>query len=91
MSEDLTPRANKVIHVLAQEEAKRLNHDQLTPEHILLGLIRDGDGIAVKALINLGVDLNQLRTDVEMAVKKSGGILLGGEVPPSPRIARFYD
>ncbi len=89
MSEDLTPRANKIIHVLAQEEAKRLNHDQLTPEHILLGLIRDGDGIAVKALINLGVDLNQLRTDVEMAVKKSGGILLGGEVPPSPRIDKI--
>jgi ATP-dependent Clp protease ATP-binding subunit ClpC len=89
MFEDLTPRANKIIHILAQEEAKRLNHDQLTPEHILLGLIRDGDGIAVKALVNLGVDLNQLRTDVELAVKKSGGTLLLGEVPPSPRIEKI--
>ena len=70
-SEDLTPRANKIINILAQEEAKRLNHDQLTPEHILLGLIRDGDGIAVKALINLGVNLDQLRTDIELAVKKN--------------------
>ncbi len=89
MFEDLTPRANKIIHILAQEEAKRLNHDQLTPEHILLGLIRDGDGIAVKALVNLGVDLNQLRSDVEVAIKKSGGTLLLGEVPPSPRVEKI--
>ncbi len=89
MFEDLTPRANKIIHILAQEEAKRLNHDQLTPEHILLGLIRDGDGIAVKALVNLGIDLNQLRSDVEMAVKKVGGTLLLGEAPPSPRIEKI--
>lgn len=88
MFEDLTPRANKIIHILAQEEAKRLNHDQLTPEHILLGLIRDGDGIAVKALVNLGVDLSQLRSEVEMTIKKSGGTLLLGEVPPSPRVER---
>ncbi|MDH4128284.1 MAG: ATP-dependent Clp protease ATP-binding subunit [Spirochaetota bacterium] len=89
MFEDLTPRANKIIHILAQEEAKRLSHDQLTPEHILLGLVRDGDGIAVKALINLGVDLNQLRNDVEVAIKKSGSTLLLGEVPPSPRIEKI--
>ena len=87
-SEDLTPRAHKIINILAQEEAKRLNHDQLTPEHILLGLIRDGDGIAVKALLNLSVDLNQLRTDIELAVKKTGGTLLLGDVPPSPRIEK---
>lgn len=89
MFEDLTPRANKVIHILAQEEAKRLNHDQLTPEHVLLGLIRDGEGLGVKALVNLGVDLNQLRSDIELAVKKSGGTLLLGEVPPSPRIEKI--
>lgn len=87
-SEDLTPRAHKIINILAQEEAKRLNHDQLTPEHILLGLIRDGDGIAVKALVNLGVNLDQLRTDIELAVKKTGGTLLLGDVPPSPRIEK---
>ena len=87
-SEELTPRAHKIINILAQEEAKRLNHDQLTPEHILLGLIRDGEGIAVKALINLGINLDQLRTDIELAVKKTGGTLLLGDVPPSPRIEK---
>lgn len=86
--EDLTPRANKVINILAQEEAKRLNHEQLTPEHILLGLIRDGDGIAVKALLNLTVDLNQLRSDIELAVKKTGGTILLGDVPHSPRVEK---
>ena len=89
MIEDLTPRANRVIYVLSQEEAKRLNHDQLTPEHMLLGLIRDGEGIAIKALVNLGVDLSQLRNDVETAVKKVSGTLLAGELPPSPRIEKI--
>ncbi len=89
MYEDLTPRANKVINILAQQEAKRLNHDQLTPEHILLGLIRDGEGIAVKALLNLNVELNQLRSDIEIAVKKSGGTLLLGDVPHSPRVEKI--
>ncbi len=87
--EDLTPRANKIINILAQEEAKRLNHEQLTPEHILLGLIRDGEGIAVKALLNLNVELNQLRSDIELAVKKSGGTLLLGDVPHSPRVEKI--
>lgn len=87
--EDLTPRANKIINILAQEEAKRLNHDQLTPEHILLGLIREGEGIAVKALINLNIELNQLRNDIELAVKKSGGTLLIGDVPHSSRVEKI--
>ncbi len=87
--EDLTPRANKIINILAQEEAKRLNHDQLTPEHILLGLIRDGEGIAVKALLNLSVELNQLRSEIEVAVKKRGGTLLLGDVPHSPRVEKI--
>jgi ATP-dependent Clp protease ATP-binding subunit ClpC len=89
MFEDLTPRANKIIYNLAQEEAKRLNHHQLYPEHILLGLIREGDGIAVKTLLNLGVDLNELRSEIESSMKKRGGTLLMGEVPPSPRIEKI--
>ncbi len=89
MYEELTPRASKIINTLAQEEARRLNHSQLTPEHILLGLIRDGEGIAIKSLVNLGVNLNQLRSDIELAVKKVGGTLLLGDVPPSPRIDRI--
>lgn len=91
MFKGLTERAQRVINVLAQEEAKKLNHDKLLPEHILLGFIREGEGVAIKALINLGVDLNILREDVVANTKKSGGILLLGDVPPSPRAQRVLE
>ncbi|MCK4906968.1 MAG: ATP-dependent Clp protease ATP-binding subunit [Spirochaetes bacterium] len=88
MFEGLTPRAQKVINILAQEEAKRLNHDKLTPEHILLGLLRQGDGIAIETLKNLNVELSDLRKEIEGSIKKTGEIMLLGEVPPSPRIEK---
>jgi ATP-dependent Clp protease ATP-binding subunit ClpC len=88
MFKGLTERAQRVINILAQEEAKKLNHDKLLPEHILLGLIKEGEGIAIKALINLGVDLNMLREDIIANTKKTGGILLLGDVPPSTRAQR---
>ena len=87
--EGLTPRAQKIINILAQEEAKRLNHDKLNPEHILLGLIRQADGIAIETLKSLGVDLGDLRRDIESSIQKSRGIMLLGEVPPSPRVEKI--
>jgi ATP-dependent Clp protease ATP-binding subunit ClpC len=91
MFKGLTERAQRVINILAQEEAKKLNHDKLLPEHILLGLIREGEGIAVKALINLGVDFNILREEIVANTKKTGGILLLGDVPPSTRAQRVLE
>jgi len=91
MFKGLTERAQRVINILAQEEAKKLNHDKLLPEHILLGFIREGEGVAIKALINLGIDLNMLREDIVANTKKSGGILLLGDVPPSPRAQRVLE
>jgi ATP-dependent Clp protease ATP-binding subunit ClpC len=91
MFKGLTERAQRVINVLAQEEAKKLNHDKLMPEHILLGFIREGEGVAIKALVNLGIDLNVLREDIVSGTKKSGGILLLGDVPPSPRAQRVLE
>jgi len=91
MFKGLTERAQRVINILAQEEAKKLNHDKLLPEHILLGLIREGEGVAVKALINLGVDLNMLREDIVSNMKRTGGILLLGDVPPSSRAQRVLE
>ena len=52
----LTRRAKVVIDFYSQEEAKRLNHDQVTPEHVLLGLLREPESIAIKSLRNLKVD-----------------------------------
>jgi len=91
MFKGLTERAQRVINILAQEEAKKLNHDKLLPEHILLGLIREGEGVAVKALINLGVDFNVLREEIITNTKKTGGILLLGDVPPSTRAQRVLE
>jgi len=58
-----TPRAKKVLE-LAAEEARSLGHNYIGTEHILLGLIRDGEGVAYQVLINLGLDLNRLRQEV---------------------------
>ena len=91
MFKGLTERAQRVINILAQEEAKKLNHDKLLPEHVLLGLIREGEGVAVKALVNLGVDLNTLREDIIGNTKRPGGILLLGDVPPSTRAQRVLE
>jgi len=91
MFKGLTERAQRVINILAQEESKKLNHDKLLPEHILLGLIREGEGVAIKALINLGIDMNMLREDVIANTKKTGGILLLGDVPPSTRAQRVLE
>ena len=58
-----TERAQRVI-VLAQDEARRLNYDYVGTEHLLLGLIREGEGIAAKALQSLGIQLEQVRAEV---------------------------
>ncbi|GAA0380713.1 ATP-dependent protease ATP-binding subunit ClpC [Bacillus horti] len=64
-----TERAQKVL-ALAQEEAMRLNHNNIGTEHILLGLIREGEGIAAKALLALNLDLEKIQTEVETLIGK---------------------
>ena len=63
MFERFTDRARRVV-VLAQEEARRLNHNYIGTEHILLGLIREGEGVAAQVLVKLGADLNRVRQQV---------------------------
>src|ERR671936_266019 len=63
MFERFTDRARRVV-VLAQEEARMLNHNYIGTEHILLGLIREGDGVAAQVLVKLGADLNRVRQQV---------------------------
>ena len=67
MSNRFTERAQRVI-LIAQEEAKRLNHDYVGTEHILLGLIALGEGVAAQVLSNLGVDLRRVRSEIEKIV-----------------------
>ncbi|MFP4200853.1 MAG: ATP-dependent Clp protease ATP-binding subunit [Clostridia bacterium] len=76
-------RAHKVI-MLAQEEARRLNYNYVGTEHLLLGLIREGSGIAAKALENLDVDLAEVREEVENIIGK-GNTPASGQVGFTPR------
>ncbi|HMV36882.1 MAG TPA: ATP-dependent Clp protease ATP-binding subunit, partial [Turneriella sp.] len=62
---DFTNRVKKIINEYAPREAKRLGHEFLGPEHILLGLLKAQDSVAVKMLMNLGIDLNELKKEVE--------------------------
>ena len=71
-----TPRAKRVLE-LSWDEARQLGHNYIGTEHLLLGLIREGDGVAARVLENLGVDLNKVRTNV---VKMLGEIKGGGTV-----------
>ncbi len=85
-----TQRAQKAI-LLAQREAKRLNHDYLGTEHILLGLIALGEGVAAQVLQDLGIDLKKVRREVEKMVGTGDNILLVGEVPFTPRAKKVLE
>src|SRR5208283_4469001 len=85
MFKGLTQRAQKVLTILAQEEAKRFHSDQLLPEHIILALLKDGEGVAVKALLRIKVDVSEMQAEIEKSLPKGKGGLILGDVPPSKR------
>ncbi len=80
MFDKFTERAKKVIN-LAREEAARLGHDYIGTEHLLLGLIKEGGGVATAVIENLGLDLERLKMEVEKSISMGGGTLTLGEVP----------
>jgi ATP-dependent Clp protease ATP-binding subunit ClpA len=84
-----TERARKVLS-LAQEEAQRLNHSYIGTEHLLLGLVREGDGVAAKVLSNLGVDLASVRAEVERMIGQGDRIVLG-DVGLTPRAKKVVE
>ena len=80
---DFTKRAKRVINEYAQQEAKRLGHDMIGPEHILLGLLKEEDSVAIKILKNLNIDLGELRKEVERRSRQGGSTLLI-DISPNP-------
>src|SRR5512140_2711129 len=90
MHDKFTERVRKVMY-LAREEAARLQHDYIGTEHLLLGLIREGEGIAANVLSNLGLDLDVIRQAVESMVASPGGTLTIGEIPFTPRAKRVLE
>ena len=89
MFERFTDRARRVI-VLAQDEAKLLNHSYIGTEHILLGLIHEGEGVAAKALESLGISLEQVREQVEEIIG-TGQQPPSGHVPFTPRAKKVLE
>ena len=89
MFERFTDRARRVV-VLAQEEARMLNHNYIGTEHILLGLIHEGEGVAAKALESLGVSLDAVRTQVEEIIGQ-GQQAPSGHIPFTPRAKKVLE
>ena len=84
-----TERARKVLS-LAQEEAQRFQHNYIGTEHLLLGLVREGEGVAAKVLSNLGVELYQVRNAVEFIIGRGDRIVLG-EIGLTPRAKKVIE
>ncbi len=89
MFERFTDRARRVV-VLAQEEARLLNHNYIGTEHILLGLIHEGEGVAAKALESLGISLEAVRAQVEEIIGH-GGSTPSGHIPFTPRAKKVLE
>jgi len=89
MYERFTDRARKVMQ-LANQEAQRFNHEYIGTEHILLGLIHEGEGVAAKALESLGISLEAVRSQVEEIIGQ-GGSSPSGHIPFTPRAKKVLE
>src|SRR3954452_9710013 len=89
MFERFTDRARRVV-VLAQEEARMLNHNYIGTEHILLGLIHEGEGVAAKALESLGISLEAVRQQGEEIIGQ-GQQAPSGDIPFRPRAKKVLE
>jgi ATP-dependent Clp protease ATP-binding subunit ClpA len=87
--EKFSERAKKVL-TLAQEEAERSHHSYIGTEHLLLGLMREGEGIAHQVLRNLGVDISQVRQTVESVIGRSERIIIQ-QIIPTSRVKRVIE
>jgi len=85
-----TERARKVI-ILAKEEAKRFNHDYIGTEHILLGLVREGEGVAATVLEKMGVSLENIRIEIEKLVQPGPATQIIGDLPFTPRAKKALE
>jgi ATP-dependent Clp protease ATP-binding subunit ClpC len=90
MFEKFTDRARRVV-VWAQEEARALEHDHIGTEHLLLGLVHEGQGVAAKALESLGISLEAVRERVEDAVPPGQYSRPSGHIPFTPRAKKALE
>ncbi len=85
-----TERARKVI-LLAKEEAKRFNHDYIGTEHILLGLVREGEGVAAAVLASMGLSPDKISLEVEKFVQPGPSTIISGDIPFTPKAKKVIE
>ncbi len=90
MFDRFTDRARKVM-ALAREEARRFNHEYIGTEHILLGLVKEGSGVAANVLQNLDVELKKVRLEVEKIVQTGPDLISVGQLPFTPRVKKALE
>src|SRR5882724_3332135 len=90
MYERFTDRARKVMQ-LANQEAQRFNHEYIGTEHILLGLVKEGSGVAANVLKNLDIDLRKIRLEVEKIVQSGPDMVTMGKLPQTPRAKKVIE
>ncbi|MBL8840704.1 MAG: ATP-dependent Clp protease ATP-binding subunit [Planctomycetes bacterium] len=90
MFDRFTDRARKVMG-LAKAEAQRLNHEYIGTEHILLGLVQEGSGVAANVLKNMNIDLKRIRAEIEKIVKGSPTMVTQGNLPFTPRAKKVLE
>ena len=90
MYERFTDRARKVMQ-LANQEGQRFNHEYIGTEHILLGLVKEGSGVAANVLKNLDVDLRKIRLEVEKLVQSGPEMVTMGKLPQTPRAKKVIE
>src|SRR3974390_2798308 len=90
MYERFTDRARKVMQ-LANQEAQRFNHEYIGTEHILLGLIKEGSGVAANVLKNLDLDLQRIRHEIEKIVHSGPDMVTVAKLPQTPRAKKVIE
>src|SRR5437870_5921517 len=90
MYERFTDRARKVMQ-LANQEAQRFNHEYVGTEHVLLGLIKEGSGVAATVLRNMDVDLRKIRNEIEKIVQAGPDMVTMGKLPQTPRAKKVIE
>ncbi|HMC67048.1 MAG TPA: Clp protease N-terminal domain-containing protein, partial [Gemmataceae bacterium] len=90
MYERFTDRARDVMQ-LANREAHSFNHEYIATEHILLGLVREGSGVAAQVLKGLNIDLQKIRLEVEKIVQSGPDMVTMGRLPQTPRAKKVIE
>ena len=90
MYERFTDRARKVM-ALAEQEARRLNHEYIGTEHVLLGLVKEGTGVGANVLMNLGVKLPTIRKQIDALVRPGSSEAVTGKIPMTPGSKRMME